>query len=212
PNVGKSSLLNCLAERDTAIVTPLPGTTRDVIREQIQIDGMPLHIIDTAGLRETDNIIEQEGIRRTKLAIETADLVILLLDDNSDHDYTQTLLDKSPLIIHNKIDLSHHSAGMLDGILYLSAKTGEGINILKEQLKQKVGFQSTEGNFIARRRHLDALQRARLALTTALTNQIALELLAEELRQAQQALNEITGEFTSDDLLGQIFSTFCLGK
>ncbi|MDM8564262.1 tRNA uridine-5-carboxymethylaminomethyl(34) synthesis GTPase MnmE [Candidatus Halobeggiatoa sp. HSG11] len=212
PNVGKSSLLNCLAGRDTAIVTPLPGTTRDVIREQIQIDGMPLHITDTAGLRETEDIIEQEGIRRTKLAIEAADLVILLLDDNSGNDYSQTLQTKSPFIIHNKIDLSQHPAGMQDGILYLSAKTGEGIDILKEQLKKKVGFQGAEGNFMARSRHLDALQRAKSALMLALKHSMAFELLAEELRQAQQALNEITGEFTSDDLLGQIFSTFCLGK
>ena len=213
PNVGKSSLLNCLAGRDTAIVTPLPGTTRDVIREQIQIDGMPLHITDTAGLRETEDIIEQEGIRRTKLAIEIADLVVLLLDDNSDQNYSKDLLDKSPLIIHNKIDLSDHPAGMQNGILYLSAKTGEGIDILKKYLKEKIGLQSnTEGNFMARRRHLDALQRARLSLTIALNNSVAFELLAEELRQAQQALNEITGEFTSDDLLGEIFSTFCLGK
>ncbi|MFK5968600.1 MAG: tRNA uridine-5-carboxymethylaminomethyl(34) synthesis GTPase MnmE [Candidatus Marithrix sp.] len=213
PNVGKSSLLNCLAGRDTAIVTPLPGTTRDIIKEQIQIDGMPLHITDTAGLRETKDIIEQEGIRRTKLAIEAADLVVLLLDDNSDPNYSQALLDKSPLIIHNKIDLSHHLAGMQNGILYLSAKTGEGVDILKEYLKKKMGLQSnTEGNFMARRRHLDALQRARLSLTIALNNSVAFELLAEELRQAQQALNEITGEFTSDDLLGEIFSTFCLGK
>ena len=213
PNVGKSSLLNCLAGRDTAIVTPLPGTTRDVIREQIKIDGMPLHITDTAGLRETEDIIEQEGIRRTKLAIEAADLVVLLLDDNSDPNYSKALSDKSPLIIHNKIDLSHHSAGMQNGILYLSAKTGKGIDILKEYLKEKMGLQSnTEGNFMARRRHLDALQRAKLSLTIALNNPIAFELLAEELRQAQQALNEITGEFTSDDLLGKIFSTFCLGK
>ncbi len=213
PNVGKSSLLNCLAGRDTAIVTPLPGTTRDVIKEQIQIDGMPLHITDTAGLRETDDVIEQEGIRRTKLAIEAADLVVLLLDDNSNQNYSQALLDKSPLIIHNKIDLSNHSAGIQDGILYLSAKTGEGIDILKKYLKEKMGLQNnTEGNFMARRRHLDALQRAKLSLTIALSNVAAFEILAEELRQAQQALNEITGEFTSDDLLGEIFSTFCLGK
>jgi len=213
PNVGKSSLLNCLAGRDTAIVTPVPGTTRDIIREQIQIDGMPLHITDTAGLRATEDIIEQEGIRRTKLAIEAADLVILLLDDNSNINHSQAILAKSPLIIRNKIDLSQQPAGMQDGILYLSAKTGEGIDILTSYLKEKAGLQSnTEGTFLARRRHLDALQRARLALLTALSHSNAYELLAEELRQAQHALNEITGEFTSDDLLGKIFSTFCLGK
>ncbi len=214
PNVGKSSLLNCLAGRDTAIVTPVPGTTRDIIREQIQIDGMPLHITDTAGLRVTEDIIEQEGIRRTKLAIEAADLVILLLDENSSKtNHSHAILAKSPLIIRNKIDLNQQPAGMRDGILYLSAKTGEGIDILTDYLKEKAGLQSnTEGTFLARRRHLDALQRAKLALITALSHSTAYELLAEELRQAQQALNEITGEFTSDDLLGQIFSTFCLGK
>ncbi|MCK5524957.1 MAG: tRNA uridine-5-carboxymethylaminomethyl(34) synthesis GTPase MnmE [Thiomargarita sp.] len=220
PNVGKSSLLNHLAGRETAIVTPIPGTTRDVVRDQIQLDGMPLHITDTAGLRETDDPVEQEGIRRTKLAIKEADLVILLLDDRHHDDQENANLlaewPQSPLIIRNKIDLSHHRAGMsADGVLYLSAKTGEGIGLLKAYLKDKMGLHSsTEGSFIARRRHLDSLQRARNAFITALnhaqTDQS--ELLAEELRQAQNALGEITGQLTTDDLLGQIFSTFCVGK
>jgi len=220
PNVGKSSLLNHLAGRETAIVTPIPGTTRDVVRDQIQLDGMPLHITDTAGLRETDDPVEQEGIRRTKLAIKEADLVILLLDDRHHDDQENANLlaewPQSPLIIRNKIDLSHHRAGMsADGVLYLSAKTGEGIGLLKAYLKDKMGLHSsTEGSFIARRRHLDSLQRARNAFITALnhaqTDQS--ELLAEELRQAQNALGEITGKLTTDDLLGQIFSTFCVGK
>jgi tRNA modification GTPase len=220
PNVGKSSLLNHLAGRETAIVTPIPGTTRDVVRDQIQLDGMPLHITDTAGLRETDDPVEQEGIRRTKLAIKEADLVILLLDDRHHEDQENANLlaewSQSPLIIRNKIDLSHHRAGMsADGVLYLSAKTGEGIGLLKAYLKDKMGLHSsTEGSFMARRRHLDSLQRTRnafiMALNHALTDQS--ELLAEELRQAQNALGEITGQLTTDDLLGQIFSTFCVGK
>ena len=211
PNVGKSSLLNCLSGRETAIVTPKPGTTRDVVRDQIQIDGLPLHITDTAGLRETDDMIELEGIRRTKLAIEEADLVILLCDDC--YPPSNLMLDKSPLIIHNKIDLSGHHAGMQDGVLYLSAKTGKGVEQLKRYLKEKMGLQSsTEGSFLARRRHLDALQRAKTAAIIGINHAQANELLAEDLRQAQEALSEITGEFTADDLLGEIFSTFCLGK
>ena len=220
PNVGKSSLLNRLAGRETAIVTPIPGTTRDVVRDQIQLDGMPLHITDTAGLRETIDPIEQEGIRRTKLALQEADLVILLLDDRSADDYAQAHLlaqiPHPPLVIRNKIDLSGHSAGLTaSGVLYLSAQTGAGLEVLKNYLKEKMGLhQHPENNFLARRRHLDALQRAQAALEMSLTQaQFAnYELLAEELRQAQQALNEITGEFSAEDLLGQIFATFCIGK
>ncbi len=218
PNVGKSSLLNSLAGRETAIVTPIPGTTRDVVRDQIQLDGMPLHITDTAGLRETDDPVELEGIRRTQLALKEADLVILLLDDRHPDDKAQASLlaeiEQSPLIIRNKIDLSGHNVGISEeGVLYLSAKTGAGIELLRAYLKEKMGLQtSSEGSFMARRRHLDALQRAKMALTIALNHAQATELLAEELRQAQDALGEITGEFSADDLLGQIFSSFCIGK
>ncbi len=220
PNVGKSSLLNSLAGRETAIVTPVPGTTRDVVRDQIQIEGMPLHITDTAGLRETLDPVEQEGIRRTKLALQEADLVILLLDDRSPDDSVQAHLLAQmpipPLIIRNKIDLSGHPVGLSEsGVLYLSAKTGAGIEVLKNYLKEKMGLHSNpESNFMARRRHLEALQRAQSALKMSLTHaQFShYELLAEELRQAQQALGEITGEFSADDLLGQIFTTFCIGK
>jgi len=220
PNVGKSSLLNCLAGRDTAIVTPIPGTTRDVVRDQIQLDGMPLYITDTAGLRETNDPVEQEGIRRTKLAIKEADVVILLLDDRHPDDRFDSnllvFLPQHPLIIRNKIDLSGHCAGMSgERVLYLSAKTGEGIEVFKNYLTEKMGLHSyTEGNFMARRRHLDALQRAKIAFFTGLNhaqNNYS-ELVAEELRLAQNALDEITGEFTTDDLLGKIFSTFCVGK
>jgi tRNA modification GTPase len=220
PNVGKSSLLNCLSGRETAIVTPIPGTTRDIVTDFIQIDGMPLHIVDTAGLRETVDIIEQEGIRRTKLALDQADLIIFLLDDRSQTDQiSEHLLAQipiHPLIIRNKIDLSGHLAGLSDNnILYLSAKTGEGIEELISFLKKKIGLHNnTEGSFMARRRHLEALEQARTALETSFTHtqHFNNELLAEELRQAQQALCEITGEFSADDLLGQIFSTFCIGK
>jgi len=220
PNVGKSSLLNCLAGRDTAIVTSIPGTTRDVVRDQIQLDGMPLHITDTAGLRETSDPVEQEGIRRTKQALLEADVVIFLLDDRHPDDQVDTsllaLLPIGPLIIRNKIDKSGYEAGRrANGVLYLSAKTGAGIDVLKNDLKEKMGLHSsTEGSFMARRRHLDALQRTQQALMAALNHAHTAqnELLAEELRQAQHALGEITGEFTTDDLLGQIFSTFCIGK
>jgi tRNA modification GTPase len=220
PNVGKSSLLNSLSGRDSAIVTPIAGTTRDVIHEHIQLDGIPLHITDTAGLRETEDVVEQEGIRRTRIALQEADIVILLLDDRYDNDVPQQALlaemPTPPVIIRNKIDLSGHEAGInAQGVVYLSAKTGAGVAELKQHLKDKVGVHDySEGTFIARRRHLDALHRAQQALNNAEIRTLAYqnELLAEELRLAQQALGEITGEFTADDLLGKIFSTFCVGK
>ncbi len=220
PNVGKSSLLNELAGRDTAIVAAIPGTTRDIVRDQILLDGMPLHITDTAGLRQTDDPVEQEGIRRTKQALQDADIVILLLDDRhvNDDPHAQLLaeLPMKPLIIRNKIDLTGHSAGISDNMIcYLSAKTGAGIDALKQQLKNMMGLQAnTEGNFMARRRHLEALKQAQSALLTSMNyaQQQQSELLAEELRLAQQALGEITGQVTADDLLGRIFSTFCVGK
>jgi len=218
PNVGKSSLLNCLAGRDTAIVTPIPGTTRDVVRDQIQLEGMPLHVVDTAGLRETADLVEQEGMRRTKLAIQEADLVVVLLDNRHAEDQIPAhllpdLVNCPVLIVRNKIDLSGYRPGQQAGVLYLSAKSGAGVEILKETLKQQMGLRvQTEGLFIARRRHLEALQRAQTALAAGWQQARQSELLAEELRHAQQALGEITGEFSSDELLGRIFSTFCIGK
>ena len=220
PNVGKSSLLNQLAGRDTAIVTPIPGTTRDVVQAQIQLDGIPLHIMDTAGLRETTDLVELEGIRRTQQALAEADIVILLLDDRYADDYTYapllTDISKTALIVHNKIDLSGHTSGLdANGILHISAKTGDGIMMLKQYLKEKIGVDTTvEGNFMARRRHLEALQQAYTSLNFALSQAQSRqsELLAEELRLAQHALAEITGEVTTDDLLSLIFSTFCIGK
>jgi len=226
PNAGKSSLLNALASREAAIVTDIAGTTRDVLREQITIDGLPLHIIDTAGLRDSDDLVEKLGIERAYQEIEKADAILLLLDDSRDAEHERNeMLAKLPKdcdysVLYNKIDLSKRKASstVVNGIsqIALSAKGGEGIDLLREHLKQKMGYNSTaEGVFMARRRHLDALLRAKVNLLTGkeqLEHNHSGELLAEELRQAQQALGEITGEFSSDDLLGEIFSSFCIGK
>jgi len=225
PNAGKSSLLNALAGRETAIVTDIAGTTRDVLREQIQLDGMPLHVIDTAGLRETGDIIEKEGIRRAWDEIKQCDQVLLVTESSiPNRDLETHFLEQLPentkvIIIRNKIDISGHKPEIKQGTInevWLSVKTGAGIDLLKGYLKESMGFHATEaGIFSARRRHLDALERARECIkkgTHQLEHGKAGELLAEELRQAQQALSEITGEFTSDDLLGEIFSSFCIGK
>lgn len=226
PNVGKSSLLNCLAGRDSAIVTDVPGTTRDVIRETIDIEGMPLHVLDTAGLRDSDDPVEQEGIRRAWAEIETADRVLLVVDDErgiateerrwlSQHRSSTKIS-----VVRNKIDLSSAEPGILDGEhgpeIRLSAETGMGVETLRAHLEQCAGYQSGgEGLFMARRRHLEALEQAEDALGQAdrqWRQQRAGELVAEDLRRAQLALSEITGEFTSDDLLGRIFASFCIGK
>ena len=226
PNTGKSSLLNALAGRETAIVTEIPGTTRDVLKEEINIDGMPLHIIDTAGLRESGDVVEQEGIRRTWQEIEQADCVLLLMDDRAGFTETELqILDQLPhrlpvIRVFNKIDLSGALAEIVedaDGIkIKLSAKNGQGISLLRDHLKTQVGFHgSSDGLFMARRRHLDALERARLHIKKGyeeLQTLQAGELLAEELRLAQQYLGEITGEVSSDELLGLIFTSFCIGK
>jgi tRNA modification GTPase len=225
PNAGKSSLLNALAQSETAIVSPIPGTTRDVLRERIHIDGMPLHIVDTAGLRDARDAIESEGIRRAREQMERADRVLLVFDDAAGgclpaevEKFLPPNLPRS--VIRNKIDLSRRAAGItnISGSveIALSAKTGAGLDVLRQHLKESVGFQPVgEGTFIARRRHLDAIRRAQEHLVQGraqLKESHAGELLAEELRLAQQALSEITGEFTPEDLLGQIFSSFCLGK
>jgi len=221
PNAGKSSLLNQLAGQESAIVTSIPGTTRDILREHIQIDGLPLHIIDTAGLRDSDDVIEQEGVKRAKQMIEKADRILFVVDiDDDDNSTLQTLPENIGItIIYNKIDKSDQPAKIIDEQntkIYLSAKNGDGINLLKQHLKNCMGYQQkTEGQFIARRRHLDAIDNAEQHLAIAHTNLHQLkagELLAEELRLAQEALSSITGEFSSDDLLGRIFSDFCIGK
>ncbi|MDD1622462.1 MAG: tRNA uridine-5-carboxymethylaminomethyl(34) synthesis GTPase MnmE [Methylococcaceae bacterium] len=222
PNAGKSSLLNALAGHEAAIVTDIAGTTRDVLRERIQIDGMPLHIIDTAGLRDSDNVVEREGIRRAHREIEKADKVLLLLD-STEAESIDVIESLPPSVnitrIFNKIDLSGEQPKIVESeqgtAIYLSIKTGTGMDLLKQHLKQSVGFTETGASvFIARRRHIQALSLAQQALENAgaqLQNQ-APELVAEELRQAQNSLSEITGEFSSDDLLGEIFSSFCIGK
>jgi len=225
PNVGKSRLLNALAGRELAIVTDLPGTTRDVLREQIHIDGMPLHVIDTAGLRESEDVVEKEGMRRAWLEIERADRLLLVLDDREGFGCEELrILQRLPghlpcTVIRNKIDLSRAEPEVMTGEhgaeIRLCALTGNGLDLLREHLRESVGYVSGEGTFVARRRHLDALARAHRAVqrsSECLVQRAAGELVAEELRLAQNALNEITGEFTSDDLLGEIFSRFCIGK
>lgn len=230
PNAGKSSLLNALAGFDAAIVTDIAGTTRDVLREQIQIDGMPLHIIDTAGLRETTDIVEQEGVRRALREVEKADRVLFVFDATQSEDALQQAAGFfSPLppadkliFVANKMDLlaglGSEPLPLLDDytLIRLSAQTGEGLPALRDTLKAAMGFESGEaGLFSARRRHLDALEKAGTAMDIALQQLLqaaAGELVAEDLRAAQNALSEITGEFTPDDLLGRIFSSFCIGK
>jgi len=226
PNAGKSSLHNQLAGHDAAIVTEVAGTTRDILREQIHLGGLPLRISDTAGLHESDDIVEQEGIRRTQNEIAQADLILLVIDDSQgmtakDEQIRSELPQHIPLtIIRNKIDKQGKSASLIqqdeDTVLFLSAKTGEGMDLLEKHLCDAVGYHpEDEGVFIARRRHLDALARAREAIEAGyncLTGMGAGELLAEDLRQAQQALGEITGTFTNEDLLDKIFSSFCIGK
>lgn len=229
PNAGKSSLLNALAGREAAIVTDIAGTTRDVLREHIHIDGMPLHIIDTAGLRDATDEVERIGIVRAWNEIEQADRILLMLDSNESAEANQQacteFLAKLPThipvtIVRNKADLSGETEGMEEQgehcIIRLSAKTQQGVQLLREHLKQSIGYQSSsEGGFLARRRHLEALEQAGEHLQAGyvqLTQFHAGELLAEELRLVQKALSEITGQYTSDDLLGNIFSSFCIGK
>jgi tRNA modification GTPase len=226
PNVGKSSLMNLLAGRDSAIVTDIPGTTRDIIREHIQLDGLPLHVIDTAGIRTPGNAVEEHGVERAWGAIESADALLLVLDDRTGiGDAERNILARTPagvcrIVVANKIDLSGADPGAarIDDVVHvrLSAITGDGVEALESALKECVGYTlADEGSFMARRRHLDALQRAAVAVDSAdevLRNRRAGELAAEELRQAQQALAGITGQVFSDDILGEIFSRFCIGK
>ena len=225
PNAGKSSLLNQLAGQESAIVTDMPGTTRDILREHIQIDGLPLHIIDTAGLRESEDVIEQEGVKRARQVIEHADRILYVVDINDEEKSSlEELIEEVPgdvsvTTVFNKIDKLDHAAEVIDTEnteIYLSAKTGDGIDLLKQHLKNCMGYQQqNEGQFIARRRHLDAIDAAEVHLELAdenLHKTKAGELLAEELRFAQEALSSITGEFSSDDLLGRIFADFCIGK
>ena len=232
PNAGKSSLLNALSGQDSAIVTSIEGTTRDVLREHIQIDGMPLHIVDTAGLRESGDAVEQEGIRRAWQEMASADRILLVIDGDasSDSSVDANLIwpeknehetrDIPVTVIHNKCDLSGEPAGIEQRpsgpVIHLSAKTGAGMEELKAHLKDCAGLdEGADGSFSARRRHLESLRKAREFLATGeaqLVNNGAGELLADDLRQCQNALGEITGAISSDDLLGEIFSSFCIGK
>ncbi len=224
PNTGKSTLLNRLAGEDVAIVSNTPGTTRDVLKQHIHIDGLPLHIIDTAGLRKTTDAVEKEGIKRAKQSIHNADYVLLVIDANQQtSDKFEDFIEfpQIPVIrIINKIDLIGDQAKLVNkdhGVeIYLSAKTGEGMDLFYQHLKQSVGYDSSEDVFLARSRQIQALEIAQQGLFSALTVVIetssAIELLAEELRCVQIALSQITGEFVADDLLGEIFSRFCIGK
>ncbi|MCH8264506.1 MAG: tRNA uridine-5-carboxymethylaminomethyl(34) synthesis GTPase MnmE [Proteobacteria bacterium] len=247
PNAGKSSLLNALSGIDSAIVTPVPGTTRDVLTEQITLDGLPLNIVDTAGLRDSTNIVEQEGVKRAKLAIDQADQILLIVDqftygqDGVSAKSVEKLLGSVGLIsnesaenisllkrttlIFNKVDLVKDSKIGLDSVdcggveitvINISAKTGSGVELVRDHLKCCAGYNpGTEDVFVARHRHLIALDAAAELVKSAIRNlddKSPLELLAEDLRLAQKELGAITGEFSSDDLLGEIFSTFCVGK
>lgn len=230
PNAGKSSLLNALSGVDTAIVTAIAGTTRDVLREHIQLDGMPLHVVDTAGLRDSEDEVEREGIRRARREIASADRILLVLDssDTASADMDSLLpseirdeiRDIPVTLVHNKCDLSGRQPGLETLHQYtsvtLSATSGAGLDLLKYHLKDSMGYSEPgEGSFSARRRHLQALESAQrflLAGQAQLTGAGAGELLAEDLRACQQALGEITGAVSSDELLGNIFSSFCIGK
>ena len=229
PNVGKSSLLNALAGEDVAIVTDIAGTTRDTVREQITLEGIPVHIIDTAGLRDTADPVEQIGIERSRQAVQQADVALILIDPNEGlNEATCKILAQLPpglkrIEIRNKIDLSGEAAESCgqsgqpsgaDTLIKLSAKNGAGLDLLKQALLRQIGWQGeSESLFLARSRHLRALEAAQTELElAALCGRHQLELFAEHLRLAQNACNTITGEFNADDLLGVIFSRFCIGK
>jgi tRNA modification GTPase len=226
PNVGKSSLLNRLSGEEVALVSDIPGTTRDVIRQAIHIRGVPLHIMDTAGLRESQDTVENLGIARTRQILHRADLILLLLDASRGLTPQDEIIlaglptDIPKLVVFNKIDLVKIDPITDNTILMannpcvgISAKTGEGLEELRGKLLEAVGWRDQEsGSFMARERHLRALRLAQTHLHQARGVSTSAELFAEELRLAQRALNEITGEFTSDDLLGEIFSRFCIGK
>lgn len=230
PNAGKSSLLNALSGKDSAIVTDIAGTTRDVLREHIHLDGMPLHIIDTAGLRDATDEVERIGVERAWDEIEQADRVLFMVDGTTTnatdpHDIWPDFVSRLPqdmgmTVIRNKADMTGESMGHCDtnhpALIRLSAKTGQGVDALRQHLKACMGYAGgSEGGFMARRRHLDALASAAAHLDigqTQLEGYMAGEILAEELRLTQQYLNTITGEFSADDLLGKIFSSFCIGK
>jgi tRNA modification GTPase len=223
PNAGKSSLLNSLTKQSSAIVTDIAGTTRDVLKETIHVDGMPVHIIDTAGLHNSNDLIEQEGIRRANMEIKNADIILLVYDSN-DSAFDLTILpdsvkDKPKILVRNKIDLVglKPSVQKVNNVLdiAISAKNGEGVDSLQDALSEFAGLNATaEGVFLARKRHINAIEETLVFISNAI-DQLkhgSSELVAEDLRQAGLQLSQITGEFSSDDLLGEIFSSFCIGK
>jgi tRNA modification GTPase len=223
PNAGKSSLLNSLTKQPSAIVTDIAGTTRDILKETIQIDGLPLHIIDTAGLHNSDDIIEKEGIRRAHAEIDSADVVLLVYEaqeQSADYSILPDLITNKPIVtIRNKIDLTGEEAGITEQekqfSISLSAKTGNGVDLLREILIKIAGYNPVgEEVYLARKRHLLAISSALKYIKIAIRQleSGASELVAEDLRQASMSLGAITGEFSSDDLLGEIFSSFCIGK
>ncbi|KEY91424.1 tRNA modification GTPase MnmE [Candidatus Photodesmus blepharus] len=227
PNAGKSSLLNALSGKESAIVTEIPGTTRDILREHIHIDGMPLHILDTAGLCNSSDPVEKIGVERAWKEIKQADQILFVIDAISPNasnkvylDFIQKISSNAKItIVRNKIDQTDENPGISHArsptLIRLSAKTGEGIDTLKKHFKERMNFLgSNEGNFMARRRHIDALEQALRHLHKSQKNLSCItdDILAEELRISQQYLNEITGKFSSDDLLEKIFSSFCIGK
>jgi len=220
PNVGKSTLMNLLSEEETSIVTEYAGTTRDSIQRQIIVGGIPMTVVDTAGLRKSDDPIESIGIQRTRDHLKDADVIVYMQEAGNDADRQSLISDfeeAKSVIVLNKIVLMGREEGLDDQsgvpVIYLSAKTGAGLEILKKNLLEKVGARlSEEVPFMARERHLNALDRAVRHLSAALANIAIIEFCAEELRAAQDAISEITGEFVADDLLGQIFSSFCVGK
>jgi tRNA modification GTPase len=225
PNAGKSSLLNRLVGEEVAIVTDRPGTTRDVLRQHVHLDGLPLNLVDTAGLRTAEDVVEVEGIRRAKSEMHRADHVLYLIDAGLVDDETQQseMAELPPgvatTLVVNKIDLTGLAPRIEESPsatrIYVSARTGEGLDLLRIHLKSVAGYRSESGALSARRRHLDAVSRAEMlvqAATATLWQDHAFELFAEDLRLAQRALGEITGEFTSEDLLGEIFGSFCIGK
>lgn len=241
PNAGKSSLLNALSGMETAIVTDIPGTTRDLLKERITLEGVPVHVVDTAGLRSSEDVVEKEGVRRAQVAIEQADRILLVIDSQEVEEPVENLLaplllpgDKQSLmplllartsVIFNKRDLLAAGVqppaelefnGQSLPVLCLSAKTGTGMDLLTAHLLDCIGYDaSEEGTFTARERHLQSLQESEILIKKAasgVSEGLLLELVAEDLRLAQQALGRITGEFTTDDLLGEIFANFCVGK
>lgn len=223
PNAGKSTIINQLSGQETAIVTSIAGTTRDILREKILINDIPIHVVDTAGLRDSTDEIEQEGIRRAKNAALSADLILLVVEhqNSSELEINKFIENEGitgPLLIAiNKIDQASIKPNIIDNKVFISAKDGEGMKLLKSKILEMAGVNQKEaqGSYLARRRHLNALEKALDSLTTGLNNLKSFhagELLAEDLKQAHQSLCEITGEFSADDLLGEIFSSFCIGK